>query len=167
MAKYIIYSVPTLLLLSTLMLSTLVPGGPVETRKFGHYSPFILGAFNTFLTILVFGSLVVVYFCFAGQQWAFYAAAICGISYFLVYALDLGKVFPVSPDKMSPALFIIELTGLILSIPMTWLSFMSASMLETETQDFQLSGFGIALLFLMVILGIGIVISATKVTMKK
>lgn len=167
MAKYIIYSVPTLLLFSTLMFWTLVPGGPVETRKFGQYSPFILGAFNTFLTILGFGSLVVVYFCFTGSQWAFYAAGICGISYFLVYALDLGKIFPVSPDKMSRTLFIIELTGLILSIPITLLSFISASMLETETEDFQLSVFGIILLFLMVILGIGIVISATKVTMKR
>ena len=167
MTKYIIYSAPTLLLFSTLLFWTLVPGGPVETRKFGHYSPFILGAFNTFLTILGLGSLVVVYFCFNGSQWAFYVAGICGISYLLVYALDLGKIFPVSPDKMSRALFIIELTGLILSIPTILLSFISATMLETEIEDFQLSVFGIILLFVMVILGVGIVISATKVTMKR
>ena len=167
MTKFIIYSAPTLLLFSTLLFWTLVPGGPVETRKFGHYSPFILGAFNTFLTILGLGSLVVVYFCFNGSQWAFYVAGICGISYLLVYALDLGKIFPVSPDKMSRALFIIELTGLILSIPTTLLSFISATMLETEIEDFQLSVFGIILLFVMVILGVGIVISATKVTMKR
>jgi len=149
------------------MFWTLVPGGPVETRKFGHYPPIILGAFNTFLTILGFGSLVVVYFCFTGSQWAFYAAGICGISYLLVYALDLGKIFPVSPDKMSRSLFTIELTGLILSIPITLLSFISASMLETEIKGYQLSVFGIILLFLMVVLGIGIVVSATKVTMKR
>jgi hypothetical protein len=149
------------------MFWTLIPGGPSETRKFGHYSPFVLGAFNTFLTILGFGSLVVVYFCFDGSQWAFYAAGICGISYFLVYALDLGKIFPVSQDRMSRPLFIIEVAGLILSIPVTLLSFLSASMLEIETEDFHLSVFGIVLLVLMVILGIGIVISATKVTMKR
>ena len=167
MTKFIIYSAPTLLLFSTFMFWTLVPGGPIETRKFGHYPPFVLGAFNTFLTILGFGSLVVVYFCFTGSQWAYYAAGICGISYFLVYALDLGKIFPVSPDKMSRPLFIIELTGLIFSIPITLLSFISASMLETEIKGFQLSTFGIILLSLMVILGIGIVIFATKVTMKR
>lgn len=167
LTKYIIYSAPILLLFSTLMFWTLVPGGPVETRKFGHYSPFILGAFNTLLTILGFGSLVVVYFCFTGRQWAFYAAGICGISYFLVYALDLGKVFPVSPDKMSRALYVIELTGLILSIPITLLSFISASILETGTEEFQLSVFGIILLVVMIIVGTGIVIFATKVTMKR
>lgn len=167
MTKFIIYSAPTLLLLSTLMFWTLIPGGPFETRKFGHYSPFILGAFNTFLTVLGFGSLVVVYFCFAGSQWAYYAAGICGISYFLVYALDLGKIFPVSPDKMSRALFILAVTGLILSIPITLLSFISASMLETEIKDFELSVFGVILLFIMVIVGIGIVIFTTRVTTKR
>jgi hypothetical protein len=149
------------------MFWTLIPGGPVETRRFSHYPPFILGSFNTFLTILGIGSLVVVYFCFAGSKWAFYGAGICGISYSAVYALDLGKVFPVSPDKMPRALFIIEVTGLILSIPLTLLSFISASMLENVTEDFQLSIFGIIILLLMVILGIGIVIFATKVTIKR
>jgi hypothetical protein len=165
--NYLVYSAPVLLLLSTVLFWTLIPGGPVETRRFAHYSPIILGSFNTFLTILGIGSLVVVYFCFVGSQLAFYGAGICGLSYFLVYALDLGKVFPVSPDKMSRALFIIEVSGLILSIPLTLLSFISASMLENVTEGFQMSVFGIVLLFLMVTLGIGIVIFATKVTMKK
>jgi len=167
MEKYIIFSVPTLLLLSTLMFWTLIPGGPVETRKFGHYSPFILGTFNTFLTILGFGSLVVVYFCFSGDKWAFYAAGICGISYLLVYALDLGKIFPVSRDKMSQSLFVIEATGLILSIPLTLLSFMSASMLENVNDHFEFTALGIILLLLVAIIGTGIVIFATKATMKK
>jgi hypothetical protein len=167
MTNYIIYSVPALLLLSTVLFWTLVPGGPIETRRFSHYPPIILGSFNTFLTLLGIGSLVVVYFCFSGSKWAFYLAGICGISYLLVYALDLGKVFPVSPDKMSQALFAIEVTGLILSIPLTLLSFISASMFEHAAKDFHLSAFGIIILFLMVILGIGIVIFATKVTMKK
>lgn len=167
MTNYIIYSAPVLLLLSTVLFWTLIPGGPVETRKFSHYSPYILGSFNTFLTILGIGSLIVVYFCFSGSKWAFYVAGICGISYLLVYALDLGKVFPVSPDRMSKALFVIEVTGLILSIPLILLSFISVSMLENLTEDIQLSVFGIILLFLMVILGIGIVIFATNVTMKR
>jgi hypothetical protein len=68
---------------------------------------------------------------------------------------------------MSRALFIIELTGLILSIPITLLSFMSASMLESVNDDFDLTAFGIFLLLLVAIIGTGIVTFATKVTMKK
>jgi hypothetical protein len=167
MKDYIIYSVPALLLLSTVLFWTLVPGGPVETRRFSHYSPYILGSFNTFLTILGFGSLVVVYFCFSGDKWAFYAAGICGISYLLVYALDLGKIFPVSPDKMSQSLFAVEVTGLILSIPLILLSFVSASMLDSVNDGFELTALGIFLLLLIAFIGTGIVIFATKVTMKK
>jgi hypothetical protein len=64
MANYMIYSAPVLLLLSTLLFWTLIPGGPVETRRFSHLSPFILGSFNKFLAVLGLGSLVVVYFIF-------------------------------------------------------------------------------------------------------
>ena len=167
MSHYVIYSAPALLLLITVMFWTLVPGGPVETRRFSHYPPFILGSFNTFLTILGIGSLVVVYFCFAGSKWAFFGAAICGASYFSVYALDLGKVFPVSPDNMSRTLFIIEVTGLLLSIPLTLLALLSASVVKNVTRDFHISVAGIVLLCLMVLLGTGIVIFATKVTMRK
>jgi hypothetical protein len=167
MAHYMIYSVPALLLMSTVLFWTLVPGGPVETRRFSHYSPFVLCSFNMILTILGLGSLVVVYFCFSGDKWAFYAAGICGISYLSVYALDLGKIFPVSPDKMSQPLFVIEVTGLRLSIPLTLLSFMSASMLESANDHFELTAPRILLLLLVATIGTGIVIFATKVTMKK
>ncbi len=46
------YSVFSLLLLSAIMLTSLVPGGPIETRDFSHISPLVLGSFNVFLTTL-------------------------------------------------------------------------------------------------------------------
>ena len=121
-------TVASLLVLSAVLLGILVPGGPIETRSFSHISPLILGAFNTFLTVLGIGSLALAYFAVKGKRWAILAAAFCGISYFLVYALDLGMIFPVSPDKMPPALFAIEVAGLLVSFPLTFLSLRRVSM---------------------------------------
>jgi len=98
--------VSALLLLSFVLLAVLVPGGPIETRNFTHINPVILGALNTFLTLLGIVSILLVYFISKEKKWAFIVSAICGISYFLVYALDLGKIFPVSPDSMPQALLI-------------------------------------------------------------
>jgi hypothetical protein len=86
---------------------------------------------------------------------------------FIGICIDLGKIFPVSPDKMSQPLFVIEVTGLRLSIPLTLLSFMSASMLESANDHFELTAPRILLLLLVATIGTGIVIFATKVTMKK
>ena len=128
MKKHMGHTVAVLLVLSAVLLGILVPGGPIETRSFSHISPLILGAFNTFLTVLGIGSLALAYFAFKGKRWAALAAAFCGISYFLVYALDLGMIFPVSPDKMPPALFAIEVAGLLVSFPLTFLSLRRVSM---------------------------------------
>ncbi|MEL6930545.1 MAG: hypothetical protein AAFO95_18205, partial [Cyanobacteria bacterium J06600_6] len=48
--KSIKYGVPALLALSSGLLTSLVPGGLIETRSFAHINPLILGSFNTFLT---------------------------------------------------------------------------------------------------------------------
>jgi hypothetical protein len=85
---------------------------------------------------------------------------------FLVYALDPGKIFPVSPDKMPRALFTIELAGLLLAIPLTLLSLLSASMPE-HGGGLEVSGLMIAVLVLAVLLGIGIVVFATGSAMNK
>ena len=167
MTNYFIYPVPVLLLLSTILFRTLIPGGPVETRRFSHYSPVTLGLFNTFPAILGLGSLAISYFFFVGSRWAFLGAALCGVSCLPVCALDLGKVFPVSPDRMSRALFVIEVTGLLLSIPLILLSLISVSMLKNPAGGFQISMVGAGILSLMVLFGVGIVIFATRVTMKR
>jgi len=111
-----------LLGISGIALGALVPGGPIETRSFVHMHPFTLGMFNTFLTTLVLGSLLLIYFVLRSQRWAMPTAAGVGLSYLGVYGLDLVKIFPVSPDAMPPALLMIEVLGTVLSFPLMLLS---------------------------------------------
>ncbi len=122
MIKNIKYWISGLLILSSGLLGSLVPGGSIETRDFSHINPIIFGAFNTFLTVLVIGSILLVYFILREAKWAFVASTIFGISYFLVYVLDLGVIFPVSSDPMPMALFIIEIVGTIVSVPLILMS---------------------------------------------
>lgn len=107
---------------SGIALSTLVPGGPIETRSFAHIHPISLGIFNVFLTTLCLGSLLLVYFVLKSERWATIAAALCGFSYLGVYGLDLAQIFPVSPDGMPPALLAIEVIGTLVSFPLMALS---------------------------------------------
>ena len=95
------YSVFGLLLLSAVSLTSLVPGGQIETRDFSHISPLVLGSFNVFLTMLSLTSFLLLYSVWRRQRWAFVASGIWGIGYFLVYVLDLARWFPVSPDAMT------------------------------------------------------------------
>ncbi|MEL7358645.1 MAG: hypothetical protein AAFN40_19055 [Cyanobacteria bacterium J06560_6] len=121
-----------LLGISGIALFTLVPGGPIETRSFAHINSITLGAFNTFLTTLVLGSLLLVYFVLRTHRWALMGAAISGLSFLAVYGLDLVKIFPVSPDAMPPALFAVEVLGTILSFPLIALS---VKALQAQGQD--------------------------------
>ena len=114
--------VAALLGISGIALGTLVPGGPIETRSFVHIDLLTLGVFNTFLTTLVLGSLLLIYFVLQSQRWAMLTAAGAGLSYLGVYGLDLAKIFPVSPDAMPPALLAIEVLGTVLSLPLMLLS---------------------------------------------
>jgi hypothetical protein len=50
----------------------------------------------------------------------------------MVYALDLGKVFPVSPDEMPSALFAIEVAGIVASVFLTYLSLKAAHILMSD-----------------------------------
>lgn len=120
--KSIRYAVPALLALSSGLLTSLIPGGLIETRSFAHINPLILGSFNTFLTTLSLASLVLIYFVWQEYRWAFVASFIAGLSYFLVYVLDLGHLFPVSPDAMPTALFVIEVLGTMVSLPLMLIS---------------------------------------------
>jgi len=162
--------VSALLLISFVLLGVLVPGGPIETRSFAHIDPIILGAFNTFLTSLGIVSILLVYFVLKDKKWAFIVSAICGISYFLVYVLDLGKIFPVSPDSMPQALLIIELVGTIASLPLMFFSILEAfknvnNGNEQVADSVEISKMFVFLIVFLVIVGIGIVVFATKSAM--
>jgi hypothetical protein len=163
--------VSTLLMLSAVLLGILVPGGPIETRDFSHISPVILGAFNTFMTSLGICSFVFAYFALKGKRWAFIASFICGISYFLVYGLDLGKIFPVSPNEMPAALLAIEIVGILVTIPLAYLSLRAIQMpmelsfaYEAGTE---MNKKRVLILAVMVLVGIGIIIFATLAAMGK
>ncbi len=119
--------------ISGIALSTLVPGGPIETRDFSQINPLTLGVFNTFLTTLCLGSLLLIYFVLRSERWAMVMSAISGLSYLGVYGLDLAKIFPVSPDAMPPALLAIEVFGTILSIPLLVLSVQAMRSLQQRT----------------------------------
>lgn len=108
---------------SGLALSVLVPGGPIETRSFAHIEPLTLGLFNTFLTTLAMGSLLLVYFILKAERWAIALAAFCGLAYLGVYGLDLAYIFPVSPDAMPSALWAIEVVGMVVAVPLIGLAF--------------------------------------------
>lgn len=168
MENYIGYAVAGLLALSAVLLSILIPGGPIEKRNFSHIAPLKLAMFNVFLTVLGIGSFALIYFLMVGAEFAFIAAVLCGISYFLVYVLDLGKVFPVSPDRMPRALFWIEVVGLILSIPLIFLSLAYIFMSKGSDNAFGIApGTMIIALTFIIVLGGGIVIFATKSAMRK
>ena len=62
------------LVVSVALLSSLIPGGPVENRDFSHIHPGVLGAFNVFLTTLDMGSVVLAYFAVRRRRWAFNGA---------------------------------------------------------------------------------------------
>ncbi|WP_129140777.1 hypothetical protein [Modicisalibacter coralii] len=162
------YTVAGLLVLSAALLGTLIPGGPIENRNFSHIPPVKLAMFNVFLTVLGIGSFALVYFAIIGAGPAFVVAALFGLAYFFVYALDLGKIFPVSPDGMPRALFWIEVVGLILSIPLMVLSLASIFMANGGVHaPAAMSSSLVILIALTIVLGIGIVIFATRAAMRK
>lgn len=161
-------SISILLLLSCGLLGVLVPGGSVETRDFSHINPFTLGCFNTFLTLLVMISVLIVYYLLQEINWSYLVAAICGLSYFVVYALDLAKIFPVSPAPMPQTLFIIEVIGLIVSLPIMFLSIkelsFADSLHEQKAQKIYSQSF-VYFALLLSIASLVIIIFATKSAM--
>ena len=97
-----------LLTVVTLLLVSLAPWGPIETRSFEHLSPVVYWGFNVFLVLLGLGSFVTAYRLWSGNTDALLAAVVAGVLYIAVYGLDLAGLFPTSPDAMPPLLFAIE-----------------------------------------------------------
>lgn len=170
--KVIQYGAPALLALSSVLLTSLVPGGLIETRSFSHINPVVLGGFNTFLTSLSLVSLLLINFTWQRQRWAYVASAFAGLSYFLVYVLDLGRLFPVSPDAMPLALFVIEVLGTLISLPLMLVSLQGLRLsggLSTPSPQAGNHSFTRAKQFstavAIMLLGVGIIIFATRSAM--
>ncbi|WP_414898356.1 hypothetical protein [Rhodovulum sp. YEN HP10] len=104
-----------LLVLSTLNLTLMVPGGFVETRSFPGYGVPVLASFNVFLTLLGLGSLVLAYRVLRTGRVGIYPA-LAGAAFMAVYLLDLATIFPVAAAPMSTTLARMEWIGAFLGL---------------------------------------------------
>lgn len=153
-----------LLIISTINLTVMIPGGGIDTRDFSQINPLVLGAFNTFLTSLGIICLFLSYFIYKKQKWATPIAFLCGLSYFLVYVLDLLKIFPKSPDAMPPLLLTLESLGVLLSIPLMYYSIkLNRNSENNENLTLDKKLYWILLIFILI--GLGIIIFATNSAM--
>jgi hypothetical protein len=107
-----------ILFLNVTLLSILVPGGPVENRDFDYLkkTPIIYYGFSIFLISLILISLALCYFILLDNLWAFKVSLAVGALYFMVYILDLLKIFPRSPTPMSKTLMLIEIINMMLAL---------------------------------------------------
>lgn len=156
-----------LLLFSALNLSVMIPGGRIESRDFSKISPVILGGFNVFLTALGMVSLFLPYFLYHRQKWAIVTAIICGMSYFVVYAIDLANIFPKSETPMPKRLFILEIIGAVVAIPIVYFS--ARSLLDFQISDTPLTVDSTIYWFIGIatVISLGIIVFATKSAMTK
>ena len=123
---------PLSLLLIFILLASLIPGGPIENRDFSHLSPTAVWLYNGLLTVLGFGSLVLVYFMFRGRRLAFSIGVFVGIAWLILTLLDLLQIFPTSPVPMSPLLFSMEILILILSAVVAFSSYKAMKTAERD-----------------------------------
>lgn len=107
--------VGVLLVMITLILIPMVPGGLIDTRDFSPLPRWQYNLFNVFLTSLGLASFVTAGFAIAAVPWAFVAAIVLGLLYVAVFALDLAKIFPVVPDHMPVQLLVLEVIDLALA----------------------------------------------------
>ncbi|WP_290890854.1 hypothetical protein [Hoeflea sp.] len=105
-----------LLLLLVASFATLVPGGPVETRDFSGLGGPVFWGFNVFLVTLGVIALVAAIGLIKARLALAWAAIAVSWGYVFVVLLDLGAVFPRSPDPIPLPLGLIEILDLILAI---------------------------------------------------
>ena len=122
-------NLPRLLTLMILLFATLVPGGPVENRDFSHMisadplNPFNL--FNAFLIIILMTTITMIFYTQTRARWTYRVSMFLGVSYFVIFAIDLAGVFPTSPTRMSTPLMTIETIDSWVAIMVTWFSYRS------------------------------------------
>ncbi|WP_294328630.1 hypothetical protein [uncultured Chryseobacterium sp.] len=154
-----------LLILSSVNLTLMIPGGCIESRDFSQISPVILGVFNLFLTVLGIVSLFLVYFINKQYGWAYKIACFCGISYFIVYTIDLLKIFPQSPTPMPNLLLILETLGTILSIPLIFYALKKSQECKSKGNVIQFSKSLYWFMAFAIVIVLGIIIFATNAAM--
>jgi hypothetical protein len=96
-------------------LTPMAPGGQVDTRDFSALPRWQFNSFNVFLISLGIASLVASGFAIAEVPGSLVAALILGVLYAAVFALDLGRIFPVVKDALPPQLLVLEVLSLALA----------------------------------------------------
>lgn len=152
------------LLVSAVLLSSLIPGGPIENRDFSHIHPGILGAFNVFLTTLDLGSCVLAFFALKQRQWAINAAFYAAIAYFAVYAVDLAQIFPRSPTPMSFYLALIEVLGMSAAVPLMFAS-RAAQSVDSSADITRPGSYRYAIAAALLVVGVAVIWFATDAAM--
>jgi len=105
-----------LLLVLVASFVTLVPGGPIETRDFSGLGGGVFWGFNAFLialALLAVGSAVAM---LRGSVAAGWGAIVAAWGYVFVVLLDLGHVFPTSPDPIPLMLGVVEILDFVLAL---------------------------------------------------
>ena len=115
-------AIAILLILSVVLLSILVPGGPIENRDFNHMKRSVFRSFNIFLVSLGLTTIITTWFALKQDNWAYGLSFVLGLLYLGVYLLDLFAIFPKSPTKMSPKLASIEKINSVVAILLILLS---------------------------------------------
>jgi len=158
------YMISILLVLSGILLTLLIPGGSIENRDFSHIDPSILLAFNIFLTILGLGSFILALYSLTRSRLSYWLTFGSAVSYFIVYAIDLYQIFPKSPTPMSSPLLIIELLGILVALPLIYLT--ASTLFDAEEESgkdtFSMNRW---LIMGLLVVGFGIVLFATKAAM--
>ena len=96
--------------------ATLVPGGPVETRGFSGLGGPVFWGFNVFLVTLGVIAIAAAIGLIRGRRAAAWAAIAASWGYVFVVLLDLGAVFPRSPDPIPLLLGLVEILDFILAL---------------------------------------------------
>lgn len=101
--------VSRLLLALVVSFTSLVPGGPLETRDFSALGKTVIWGFNAFLVVLGVAALIATYLTRRGHTLAFRAAIVIAWLYLTVIILDWSHVFPRSAEPMSVWLCMVEI----------------------------------------------------------
>jgi len=105
-----------LLLLLVASFVTLVPGGPIETRDFSGLGGPVFWGFNALLIGLAVLAVGSAWAMLRGRVAGAWGAIIAAWGYIFVVLLDLGHVFPTSPDPIPLCLGVIEIFDFILAL---------------------------------------------------
>ncbi|NVJ52716.1 MAG: hypothetical protein HWD90_03415 [Campylobacteraceae bacterium] len=156
-----------LLVTLSVLLTILVPGGPIETRDFSHYSETTLTLFNVFLTVLGLLSFAVAFLIAKKKKYSIVLSAVFALLYIFVYILDLFEIFPTSPEAMSTTLFSIEFISTLIGLILLYLcmKFNDIEVENNENVKINLTFYKIISFLIVLLFAIGIVIFATKSAM--